>query len=229
MYDLKKQDFSNVNMSTVLSLQKHHNENVKSVLNEVEVVDAFIKNFSIGLFTTFLTQVGGESIEKKLSHIEPSLSTSSKGKILRSKSLRRFLHMSTSERRMSSSQSPTVNTLMENKITASLKETSSTVVEKRIQKIKQIIIKLLSKIEKHPLGALLIESDMSAKTKTIYGNLKMNFLPSTPILKPSSSFSNESPTLSPNRSELLKELNMIEEQQNKFNIHHNVGNSENHV
>ncbi|SMN18124.1 similar to Saccharomyces cerevisiae YOR129C AFI1 Arf3p polarization-specific docking factor, required for the polarized distribution of the ADP-ribosylation factor, Arf3p [Maudiozyma saulgeensis] len=213
-FNLRTQDFNRLDLEKIYKSNKQTNYDGNS--NEsLGFVDNFIKVNGFEYIATFLSF----SINNTNTLFSPSLHLKYKSTIGRSRSLKNIfsLNQITSSNSHLDHSSPGGSPKKRNTISNPNKNVvgGSIVLEKRIAKIKRVITKLLIKIERHPIGTILLEKYLSKQSSALFTSLKGGISKSRAMMfeKPPSKFNSRHVTLpvSHSRKTLSKDINTIVE------------------
>lgn len=213
-FNLKKQDFSRLDLEAI------YRENAKKdPSNKMSLEDSFIDNFITPNGFEYIAALLTFSLSDTDALFSPELVLDYKAQLGRSRSIKNIFMLnqmaSTGGFLDHSSQvsSPKKRNTVSN--TSSKTTGNSVVLEKRIQKVKRVIVKILVKIERHPIGSVLLERYLSTRLKDIYKSMKQGVVHSRSMIfeKPPQNFKCRHATLPTSSSNvnLRKEMNAITE------------------
>lgn len=212
-FNLKRQDFSRLNLEKIYE----SNKKPGSSNNSLDFVDDFIKVNGFEYIATFLSF----SINDANTLFSPTLHLKYKTVIGRSRSLKNIfsLNQITSSNPTLDFPSPGASPKKRNTISNPNKSVNagSIVLEKRISKIKRVITKLLMKMERHPMGSILIDKYLSKQSGALFLSFKSDIVKTRAMMfeKPPSKFNNRHVTLpsSHSKNNLNNEISTIAEHQ----------------
>ncbi|CCD23810.1 Afi1p NDAI_0C01490 [Naumovozyma dairenensis CBS 421] len=237
-YDLIKHDFNNTSLSKL----------VRPANKNASLVESFIENLGFNLLTSFLISFDTKEQSKTTTGLNRSQSLfkdfapsrKNKNNLMRSSSVKRLLrihnHSSSSDvaentpqvliLRHKADTFPSVSSSSGSSDRTDTKEINlQSTIEKRILSIKHNLVRIIYKIERHPVGQVLVKRYIKDDIREVYDFLKIEFssplsptetaasIPTVPEGIPMSPQS-----FSSSRKDLVKELNMIEEQQVQLKI-----------
>jgi len=211
-FNLRRQDFNRLDLEKIFKSNKQTDYDGKSY-ESLGFVDNFIKVNGLEYIATFLSF----SVNDTTTLFSPNLHLKYKTNIGRSRSLKNIfsLNQITSSNSHLEYSSPGGSPKKRNTISNSPKNISggSIVLEKRIIKIKRVVTKLLMKLERHPIGPILLEKYLSKQSWSLFTSSKGGIIKSRAMMfeKPPSKFQPRHTTLpsSHSRTNLSNEIGTI--------------------
>ncbi|GMM54156.1 Afi1 protein [Maudiozyma humilis] len=213
-FNLKKQDFSRLDLEAI------YRENFKNDKSrKMDAEESFVDNFIIPNGFEYIAALLTFNLSSTDELFSPELILNYKAQIGRSRSIKNIFmlnQITTSagflehSSQTSSPQKWSTTPNISSRVTG-----NSIVLEKRIQKVKRVIVKILVKIERHPIGNLILDKYLSRKLKDAYKSTRSSVVHSKSMIfeKPPQKFKTRHVTLpsSNSNTSLRNEINAITE------------------
>lgn len=180
-FNLKTQDFAILDLEGIF--KANMDKNGKSSSKET---DSFIDNFIRTNCFEYLASFLSFSLNETGSIFSPELHLSYKSQVTRSRSLKDIFNLSqlSNSNTHTITSSPSTSPRKRGSITnaSMITKTSSILLEKKILKVKRVITKLLVKIQRHPIGNILLDTYLSERSRKIFVSLRPTVVHSNSIV-----------------------------------------------